>query len=635
MKFRIQKEVLNKISMPYSVAFVVVANVSLQEGAEEKLKMELEQVVEPKFKSIEIEKNPTVLAYRQVLSELGIEAKVSLETLAAIIKKKSVVMDSPVINAYNKFVLENMVPAGGYDLDRVVGDVEIRLSKVGDRFKQLGKEDYSEFSPESPVTVVLADQEEVLCNDWVSKQSETQKIRSTSKNFMFRLEGLGLTAQEMKEFTAIFVVDFSDYFQFDFVKTVILDENTTGDEIELPSEVEVRRANYVDAVELLTRGVSKVIVYEDVLQSLMDGKKLRIKHGVDPTTKDLHLGYAVNYEKMRQFQDRGHTIIFLIGSFTARFGDPTDKGETRTMKDKQIVMDLAQNYIKQLSRILDIDKLEIRYNGDWFDEMKAEDLLRIMSEFTVARMLERDMFTKRMKEGKEIGLHEIVYPMLQGYDSVEIESDLTVIGTDQTFNELQARPLQSRRGQTPQNIIAMELLVGTDGKMKMSQSLGNYIGFDDTPEDKFGKIMSIPDSLIMPYFTSSTRVSRQELAEIKSLLESGVNPRDIKFRLAKEIISVFDGETAAEKAKLHFETVFQKKELPDDIVSFELSADMSLVQVLVESKMASSNAEVRRLVEQGGVKLDSEKVTDFQMLLPKDGVERILQVGKRKFLRVS
>jgi tyrosyl-tRNA synthetase len=239
-----------------------------------------------------------------------------------------------------------------------------------------------------------------------------------------------------------------------------------------------------------------------------------------------------------------------------------------------------------------------------------------------------------MKEGKEIGLHEIVYPMLQGYDSVEIESDLTVIGTDQTFNELQARPLQNRRGQTPQNIIAMELLVGTDGKMKMSQSLGNYIGFDDAPEDKFGKIMSIPDHLIMTYFTSCTRVSQFELDQISAELKSGANPRDLKIRLAKEIVSMYDGETAAATAEQHFATVFQNKEIPDEIQTYTLLPEKyGILEVLVDSGLITSNSEARRLIDQGGLKINSEKVTDINFKFnPRE--EYVVQAGKRKFLRV-
>jgi tyrosyl-tRNA synthetase len=640
MKFSVQQDLFDKIHSDYTVAFIVVENLIVKPKSDVGIIDLLENITQKniakRFTTLaDIDKDEKVALYKDILGllKVGESANVSLRNMYELIavKRKSLVLDSPIINFYNNFVLSRGVPAGAYDLDRVVGDVEIRFSNKSDKFKQLGKDSYVKVEN----TIVMADEAEVLCNDWVSKQSDTQKIRPLSENILFRLEGLGLSEKQLENEVKHFLEGLSEHFSYSYVQATYLSSECIENTIKIPKSIEERRARYVDSVELLTRGVSNVIVYDDVLQSLIDGKKLRIKHGVDPTTKDLHLGYAVNYEKLRQFQERGHTIIFLIGTFTARFGDPTDKGETRTMKDKKIVMELAKNYIKQVGRILDIKNLEIRYNGDWFDKMSAEDLLRLMSEFTVARMLERDMFAKRIKEGKEIGLHEIVYPMLQGYDSVEIESDLTVIGTDQTFNELQARPLQSRRGQTPQNIIAMDLLVGTDGKMKMSQSIGNYIAFDDTAEDKFGKIMSIPDSLIMAYFTAVTRVSSKELKLIEmDLLDKNKNPRDLKLRLAREIVLIYDGEKAADKAQIHFETVFRNKELPSEIPEYVLKANISVLELLVDSKLVSSSSEARRLIQQGGVKVNSDKieVIDFEFKL---GTEYIVQVGKRRFLNVK
>lgn len=640
MKFKIEQKLIDKISFPYTVAFVVATDLVEKTGTLDVLKSETEAILEPRIRerfssSDEIVKDKVVSMYADSYKLLGLpdNSQVSIASMYELIgvKKKSLFMNNAIIDFYNSFVLGRGVPAGAYDLDRVAGDIELRFSAEGDKFKQLGKIEYQPVSD----TVVMADEREVLCNDWVSKQSETQKVRTTTKNVLFRLEGLGLDTEQMKLEVQHFTEKLEKLFKHSGLQVVFLNSENLEEEIDLSKKVEERRERYLDYTDLLTRGVADVIVYDDLLAKLIDGKKLRIKHGVDPTTKDLHLGYAVNYLKMRQFQDRGHTVVFLIGSFTARFGDPTDKGESRQMKEKKYVLEMAKNYIKQVKRILDPKRLEVRYNGDWLDKMSAEDLLRLMSEFTVARMLERDMFQKRMKDGKEIGLHEIVYPVLQGYDSVELESDVTVIGTDQTFNELQARPLQSRAGQDPQNIIAMELLVGTDGKMKMSQSLGNYIGFDDTPEDKFGKIMSIPDHLILKYFEVCTVLNWQEIDEIRNQLKDGVNPRDLKLRLAHEIVCMYDGEKAAEKAREHFETVFQKKEIPDEMPTYVMSQDqVTLVEALVGSKTVASNSEVRRLVDQGAVKVNGEKVDKFDMVL-EFRQEYIVQVGKRKFLRVE
>ena len=640
MKFKINEQILDKIEVEYNVAFLVVENLIVANPdelssfcAERVASIQSSYKSEAEISNIEQVKLFDKLIHDFGLSKYGVKSSIQNMLEMVCLKSKNLVMGQSIIDAYNIFVLNSLVPAGAYDLDRVVGNVELRFSSEADRFKQLNKENFEAVTD----TVVFADESEVLCNHFVYKQSETQKIRPSTKNVLFRFEGVGKSMSEMKSLMSEFKSFLKTYFKFDDFEFVILNKENPESELKINKNLESRRALYLDSVELLSRGVSNVIVYEDVLAELIDGKKLKIKHGVDPTTKDLHIGYAVIYEKLRQFQERGHKIQFLIGSFTARFGDPTDKGETRTMRDKKVVMDLAKNYIKQLGRILNTKKLDIFYNGDWFDKMSAEDMLRLMSEFTVARMLERDMFAKRMKEGKEIGLHEIVYPMLQGYDSVEMESDLTIIGTDQTFNELQARPLQTKRGQKPQNIIAMDLLVGTDGKMKMSQSLGNYIGFEDLPEDKFGKVMSIPDSLIYKYFEVCTRVTASELKEIREELSfEGTNPRDLKMRLAFEIVKIYDGEVAANRAKEHFVRVFKDRELPVEMpeVSLFSATGSRFIDILISNQMIASAGEGRRLIMQGGIKVNSEKITDINFVLTKGG-EYIVQIGKRKFLKVT
>ncbi|OIO53393.1 tyrosine--tRNA ligase [Candidatus Peregrinibacteria bacterium CG1_02_41_10] len=384
--------------------------------------------------------------------------------------------------------------------------------------------------------------------------------------------------------------------------------------------------------EVLSRGVEEIVVEKALREKMQSGRVLRVKHGVDPTTSDLHLGHAVNYEKLRQFQELGHKIVFLIGSFTARFGDPTDKSETRKMRDKKEVEAMAKNYIGQLGRLLDISKLEIRYNGEWYDQMNAEELLHLMSEFTVARMLERDMFQERIKEGRGIGLHEPVYPVLQGYDSVMLESDLTVVGRDQKFNELQARPLQETRGQKPQDVVCMPLLVGTDGKKKMSQSLGNYVALNDDPKDKYGKIMSLPDELIFDYFTLLTRLSLKEIEELKQELKQGKNPRDCKMRLGREIVQIYDGLSAAQEAERCFVSVVQNKEKPEEIEEYKLKESLNLVDVLVNAGMVDSKSAARRLIEQGGVKVNDQKVEDVNLIIKPEG--QVIQAGKRKFVKI-
>lgn len=388
-------------------------------------------------------------------------------------------------------------------------------------------------------------------------------------------------------------------------------------------------------IELLERGVSEVIIRENLEKKLRSGKKLRVKHGVDPTTTDLHLGYSVIYRKLRKFQELGHTVVFLIGSFTARFGDPTDKGAARQMRTKKEVEETAKNYIQQVGKILDVKKLEIRYNGEWFDKFSAEDLLRLMSEFTTARMMERDMFQERQREGKDIGLHEPVYPVLQAYDSVMLRSDVTVVGNDQKFNELQARPIQKSRGQEPQDIIIMPLLIGTDGKRKMSQSLGNGIGLSEKPEEQYGKIMSLPDELILQYFELCTGVSLADIQKMRAAMKAGENPKDFKMRLGREIVELYHGAAAARNAEEEFAKIFQKGGEPSDIEEKKLSAkSYNIDELLVFVGLAGSKSEARRLVEQGGVKIEGRKIEDVKYIVALGKKPLLIQVGKRKFLKV-
>ena len=384
--------------------------------------------------------------------------------------------------------------------------------------------------------------------------------------------------------------------------------------------------------ELLTRGVKKAVKKESLIKKLNSGKKLRVKHGIDPTTEDLHLGYSVVYLKLKELQEMGHKIVFLIGDFTARFGDPTAKLEVRTLRPKREVKDLAKNYLRQVAKLLDLKKTEIRYNSEWYDKMKAEELLTLMSNFTTMRMLERDMFQNRMKKGLDIRFHEPVYPVLQGYDSVILESDLTVCGIDQLFNEIKGRELQEKFGQEPQDIIGTEILIGLDGKEKMSQSLRNYIGLEEKAEEQYGKIMSIPDELMFDYFELLTRVP---MNEITNLMKGNVNPKDIKARLAKEIITIYHSKKEAEKAEKEFDKVFKNKELPSNIPQVKIKgAKLNILDLLIKTKLVPSKTEARRLVEQGAVKIDNKIQNNWKAIIKtKKGL--IVQIGKRRFAKLK
>ncbi len=392
-----------------------------------------------------------------------------------------------------------------------------------------------------------------------------------------------------------------------------------------------------EQIEFLTKGAVDVIRQEDLQKKLeksaKTGKPLIIKYGADPTAPDIHLGHTVVIRKLKAFQELGHKIVFLIGDFTGMIGDPSGKSATRPMLTAEEIAANAETYKTQIFKILDKDKTEIRFNSEWFNKFGAADFIRLASHTTVAQILERDDFSNRMNEEKPIALHELLYPLVQGYDSVALDADVELGGTDQTFNLLMGRSLQKEYEQEPQIIITTPLLEGTDGVDKMSKSLGNYIGIDEQPNEMFGKIMSISDELMWKYYELLTDFPPNEIEAMKT---SGENPRDLKVKLAKQIIEDFHSAEDATAAEQSFISQFRKGNLPDEIEEMSVEAkSWNLPELLVEIKLASSKKEAKRLIEQGGVRLDEEKITDTNMQIETIGDDSLLiQVGKRKFLRV-
>ncbi|HBU00322.1 MAG: Tyrosine--tRNA ligase [Thermotoga petrophila] len=390
-----------------------------------------------------------------------------------------------------------------------------------------------------------------------------------------------------------------------------------------------------EQVKILKRNVVDLISEEELLDRIKRKGKLRVKLGVDPSRPDLHLGHAVVLRKLREFQDLGHTVVLIIGDFTARIGDPSGRNETRPMLTKEEVLENAKTYQEQAFKILDPERTELRFNGEWLDRMTFADVIVLASKYTVARMLERDDFAKRFKEGIPIAISEFLYPLAQAYDSVAIQADVELGGTDQLFNLLVGRKIQEEYGQEPQIVMTMPIIEGTDGKLKMSKSYGNYIAFNDPPEEMYGKLMSIPDELIIKYMHLLTNIPEEVIEEYeKKMKEKTINPRDVKMVLAYEITRFFHGEENAKKAQEQFVKVFQKKEIPDEMPVVEISQDKNIVDLLVEIGAASSKSEAKRLVSQGGVYIDGERIEDIKFTVEPDG-ERVLRVGKRKFYRIS
>jgi len=387
---------------------------------------------------------------------------------------------------------------------------------------------------------------------------------------------------------------------------------------------------------LLTRRVDQVVVEESLRERLASGEKLRVKLGVDPTAPDIHLGHSVALKKMREFQDMGHQAILIIGDYTSLVGDPSGKSKTRPMLSSEEIEVNAQTYLDQAGKVLDLDKLEIRHNSEWFSKMTFKDILDLVGKFTVARIIEREDFRNRLDEGSDIGMHELLYPVMQAYDSVQLNADIELGGTDQRFNILAGRDLQKKLGQKPQDAMFLgPILVGTDGVKKMSKSLNNYIGLTESPEDMYGKTMSIPDAIMWDWFLMATDVPQLEIQEIRTACDDGeMNPREAKARLAMEIVTAYHSDADAAKAEEHFNRTVRNKEIPDEIEEFAVSAGKhGLIDLLSDSKLASTKSEARRLIEQGGIKVDGEAIKEIKAEI--DVKEPVLiQKGKRGFIRI-
>ncbi|MDG1122154.1 MAG: tyrosine--tRNA ligase [Glaciecola sp.] len=396
-------------------------------------------------------------------------------------------------------------------------------------------------------------------------------------------------------------------------------------------------SDWQNAFNEIKRGADEILIEDELIERLKEGKPLKIKAGFDPTAPDLHLGHTVLINKLRVFQQLGHEVIFLIGDFTGLIGDPTGKNVTRKPLSREDVLANAETYKEQVFKILDPAKTTVRFNSEWMDKLGAAGMIKLAASQTVARMLERDDFKKRYGNNQPIAIHEFLYPLVQGWDSVALESDVELGGTDQRFNLLMGRELQKSQGQRQQTVLMMPLLEGLDGVQKMSKSLNNYIGITDAPNDMFGKIMSISDDLMWRYFDLLSFRPLEEIAQLKVTVAEGANPRDTKIELAKEIIARFHDDSAAEAAHQDFIQRFQKNAIPDDMPELTVALaveGMGIASLLKEANLVASTSEAMRMIKQGAVKIDGEKVEDPKLQLSNAG-EAVYQVGKRKFARIT
>ncbi len=390
-------------------------------------------------------------------------------------------------------------------------------------------------------------------------------------------------------------------------------------------------------MKLIRKGVEEIIIEEELTKKFeiaeKTGKPLRIKYGIDPTGYDVHIGHLVPIRKMRDFQDLGHTGVIIIGDFTAQIGDPSGKDETRPHLTAEQVKNNAEKYMDQLYTVLDKNKTEVRWQTEWFGSMTMEDVLKLMGKFTLAQFMAHETFRSRYEKGLPLGMHEMMYPILQSYDSVAINADVELGATEQKFNILAGRDMQRFFNQPEQVAVLSPILMGTDGKEKMSKSLNNYIAVFDTPKDKYGKTMSIPDELIINYFNYATKATLQEIERIAEQLKNNeVNPKVIKQQLAREIVTLYHGENAALEAEQEFNKIFAKKEIPDEMPEFKLkTTKMGITELLVKAGICASNGEVKRLIKQNAVSIDDKKIDDIFFEVDK---ESVIKVGKRRFLKV-
>ncbi len=393
--------------------------------------------------------------------------------------------------------------------------------------------------------------------------------------------------------------------------------------------------NLKDQLEVIKKDTVDFITEEEFLDKLNRKKQLKVKLGVDPSRPDLHLGHAVVLRKLRQFQRFGHIVYLIIGDFTARIGDPSGRSKTRPLLSEEEVRENSKTYVEQAFKILDPNKTVIKFNSEWLSKLTFEDIINLTSRYTVARMLERDDFNKRLTENEPISISEFLYPIAQAYDSIVIEADVEMGGTDQLFNLLVGRKLQEEFGQEPQIVVTMPLIEGTDGSLKMSKSYNNYIAFNDTPDDIFGKIMSIPDHLIIKYMTYLTDIPRDKIKDYEDKMKNDkINPRDVKMVLAEEVVKMLYNEEEAQKAKDNFIAIFQKKDMPDDLPEIIVQENETILDIVAKTNVFDSNSEIKRAISQGAIRINDEKIDDFKFV-PNFEDGDVLRVGKKNYFRLK
>ncbi len=580
--------------------------------------------------------SPRLRAWIEAFYQAGInptEFPPAVEALARrVVEGEGVPRINPAVDLANAVSLEQLVPVGAHDLARLRGDFWVRFSREGDTFTPLG---HQASEPVPPGEIVFADEQAVRTRRWVWRLGEPGKVTVASRAILFPIDGfVGQTDEAVRQAVADLAGHLKTLLGAS-THTFVVDRNSPVIDLPVPSWTGP------DPIEvLLTRGIVEVVGRDELERRLRRGEKIRLYLGVDPTSPIIHLGHAVALRKMRKLQDLGNKIILLIGDFTGRIGDPTDRSAARVQLSHEEVLENARTYLEQAAHILDVwsptNPVEVRYNGEWWDKLTARDVIELAAVFTAQQMLQRDMFQRRLAENKPIGLHEFLYPLLQGYDSVALAVDAEIGGTDQTFNMLCGRTLVRALQNREKFVITVQLLEGPDGR-KMSKSYHNVIGVAEPPFEMYGKLMSIKDELIVHYFELLTDVPETDLATMaRQIAEGTVNPMELKKRLAFDLVSQLHSPAAARAAQERFEREIQHRELPTEIPEVVLPRDgtWSIVDLLVQLQLATSKSDARRLVEQGSVSVDGTKIVDPRATLAvRPG--QIVRGRRRQYARIG
>ena len=634
MQFRVSNEVFD-LFPDFCVGLVVALGVNNHgdTGAEEVRRASAAAAV--RLAEQPLSADPSLAAWRRAFARLGVDHERFPNAAEALLRRVAAGEQLPTINPAvdlgNAVSLDYRLPVGAHDMDRLRGDFGVRLSRAEDFFTPMGQPESEEVPPGE---VVYADAAEVRTRRWVWRLGEKAKVTPASQNIVFPIDGfVGVDDSAVRAATAELAGLVEQRLGARAVTIFLSREQPVAN---LPAPV--RREP--DAIErLLERGIAEIIPRDEMERYLRAGGKIRIYIGIDPTSAVIHIGHAVALRKLREFQQLGHKVVLLIGDFTGRIGDPTDKSAMRVQLTVEQVRENAASYIEQASKILDIDSptnpVEVRYNGEWWDNLSSRDMIELAANFTVQQMIQRDMFQRRLEENKPIGLHEFLYPLLQGYDSVALDVNAEIGGTDQIFNMLAGRTLLRALKDKEKFVVAVPLLEGTDGR-KMSKSFGNVIGVQDPPYDMFGKLMSLKDELIIRYFELATDVPESEIAQMARLLEEkAVNPMDLKKRLAREIVALYHSVEEAEAAEARFAREVQQREVPEDVpeVALPRAGKWPVVDLLLALRLAGSKGEAKRLVEQGSVQVNGAKVSDPRAEVTVEP-GAIVRSRRRQFARV-